>query len=252
MKIFNVDLDNTIIYSYKHDIGKNIRNVELYEGREISFITERTYDLLKKVSDMYLVVPTSTRTIEQYNRVNLGIGNFEYALVCNGGILLRNGQRDEAWYKESLELICESEPELRKAQMLLNQEDRRYFELRFIESLFIFTKCKEPECIVNDLKGKLDLSKVDVFCNGDKVYVVPCDLSKGMAIKRLKKILQPEYIVAAGDSEFDISMVEAADKGLVSYGFKKKFNVNSSVYEMNEQFLFSESVLEECIKMEKQ
>ena len=65
-------------------------------------------------------------------------------------------------------------------------------------------------------------------------------------------MLQPEYVVAAGDSEFDISMVEAADKGLVPYGFKKKFGVNSNVFEMSEHSLFSESVLEECIKTEKQ
>ena len=119
MKIFNVDLDNTIIYSYKHDIGNDKKNVELYEGREISFISERTYNLLKKVRDMYLIVPTSTRTIEQYNRVKLEIGDFKYALVCNGGILLRNGERDEDWYKKSLELIRTSEIELSKAKFLL-------------------------------------------------------------------------------------------------------------------------------------
>lgn len=252
MKIFNVDLDNTIIYSYKHDIGNDKKNVELYEGREISFISERTYNLLKKVRDMYLIVPTSTRTIEQYNRVKLEIGDFKYALVCNGGILLRNGERDEDWYKKSLELIRTSEIELSKAKFLLEKDERRYFELRFIENLFIFTKCHEPEDVINCLKKTLDLSKVDIFSNGDKVYVVPCNLSKGMAINRLKEMLQPEYVGAAGDSEFDISMVEAADKGLVPYGFKKKFGVNSNVFEMSEHSLFSESVLEECIKTEKQ
>ena len=32
---------NTIIYSYKRNIGENKLNVELYNGREISFISEK-------------------------------------------------------------------------------------------------------------------------------------------------------------------------------------------------------------------
>ena len=46
MIAFHTDLDNTLIYSYKHDIGPQKRNVELYQGREISYITEETYHLL--------------------------------------------------------------------------------------------------------------------------------------------------------------------------------------------------------------
>lgn len=53
--ILCVDMDNTIIYSYKHDIGEKKLNVELYNGREISFISERTYSLLKEVNDKMLL-----------------------------------------------------------------------------------------------------------------------------------------------------------------------------------------------------
>ena len=42
-----------------------------------------------------------------------------------------------------------------------------------------------------------------------------------MAVRRLRKRLQPAYIIAAGDSEFDVSMVEESDLGLVPAGFKK-------------------------------
>ncbi|RKW51901.1 MAG: sucrose-6-phosphate hydrolase, partial [Lachnospiraceae bacterium] len=84
MKILCTDLDNTIIYSYKHDIGNEKMNVELYKEREISFISNHTFELLKKVKEEFLVIPTSTRTKEQYDRIDLKIGTFKYALVCNG------------------------------------------------------------------------------------------------------------------------------------------------------------------------
>ena len=79
-----------------------------------------------------LVVPTSTRTIEQYERIRLGVGRFPYALVCNGGILLINGERDPEWYKDSLKNIKESRDELDKAIKFLEKDIRRSFELRFI------------------------------------------------------------------------------------------------------------------------
>ena len=65
MKLLCTDLDNTLIYSYKHELGNEKRNVELYQGREISFITEKTYELLKKVNQQYQIVPVTTRTVEQ-------------------------------------------------------------------------------------------------------------------------------------------------------------------------------------------
>ena len=82
-----MDLDNTIIYSYKHDIGNEKINVEIYQGREISFITKKTQELLLMAKEKYMLIPTSTRTVGQYERIDLGIGAFPYALVCNGGIL---------------------------------------------------------------------------------------------------------------------------------------------------------------------
>ena len=69
--ILCADMDNTIIYSYKRNIGENKLNVELYNGREISFISEKTHDLLKKVSEKMTIIPTSTRTEEQYKRIDL-------------------------------------------------------------------------------------------------------------------------------------------------------------------------------------
>lgn len=251
MIIFHTDLDNTIIYSYKHDIGSCKRNVELYQGREISYITEKTYDLLKQVKERMLVVPTSTRTVEQYKRIDLGVGVFPYALVCNGGILLADGEIDRAWYLQSLELVRPALSEMQRALSLLEKDGRREFELRFIEELFVFTKCREPEQVVRDLRQRLNPVLADVFHNGAKVYVVPKSLNKGAAVARLKKKLLPQYIIAAGDSEFDISMVEIADKGLVPCGFRERFGADENLCEMDGNRIFSESLLKECLRLEE-
>lgn len=249
MIVLHVDLDNTLIYSYKHDIGNDKINVEIYQDREISFLTGSTYDNLKKIKRKALIVPTSTRSIEQYNRINLQIGNIPYALVCNGGILLTDGQKDPSWYQTSLELIRESLPSLKTAQRFLERDRRRKFELRFIEDLFLFTKCDQPELVVEELKKKLDTNLAEVFHNKEKVYVVPRKLSKGTAVERFREYIKADQIIAAGDSEFDISMLRAADIGLAPQGFRQEYPIDFQVEEMPGRRIFSDELSERILEL---
>lgn len=249
MTVLHVDLDNTLIFSYKHDIGKDKINVELYQGREISFLTQKTYENLKKIKEIALIVPTSTRSIEQYNRINLHIGDIPYALVCNGGILLTDGKKDSSWYQTSLDLIRESLPALKAARHFLETDIRRKFELRFIEDLFLFTKCDQPGLVVEDLKKVLDTSLADVFHNQEKVYVVPRKLSKGNALERFQKYVKAGKIIAAGDSEFDISMLRAADTGIAPHGFRQKFSLNFQLIEMSGSKIFSDEATEKILEL---
>ncbi len=244
MKVFNADLDNTIIYSYRHDIGSDKRNVEMHKNNELSFVTEKTYSLLQCIKDEILFVPTTTRTIEQYNRIDLGIGILKYALVCNGGVLLVNGKEDEEWYKDSLQLVQKSEAEMKKALDFLESEKRRIFDLRFIKDLFIFTKCNKPEAVVSSLREKLNTTLVDVINSGMKVYVVPKDLSKGRAVLRFKEYVQAESVIAAGDSEFDISMLEEADVSIAPQKLAGKHVLHKDIILMPEEKVYSEEVLE--------
>ena len=134
---FYVDLDNTIIYSYKHEIGPMKRCAEIYQGREISFLTEKTWQGLKLIAELALVVPVTTRTLEQYHRIRLGIGELPYVLACNGGILLRNGREDPDWYEASRKLVEKSRGEMEKALELLDKDKAVCFEIRWVKELFV-------------------------------------------------------------------------------------------------------------------
>ncbi|MEZ3422314.1 MAG: HAD hydrolase family protein [Lachnospiraceae bacterium] len=254
MYIFNSDLDNTLVYSYKHNIGSDKINVEIYNDREISYITKRTSMLLNSVTKIINFVPTTTRTVEQYKRINLGIPKPKYALVCNGGILLEDGEENPEWYIDSVNMVKDSEDEIKRGIELLEYDTRRNFELRFIRGLFVFTKCEEPETVVIDLRNLLDNSKVDIFNNGTKVYILPKRLNKGVAITRLKKKLGADKVIAAGDSLFDIPMIEMADYAIVPYGLKNQLSLSGNIFIVNEKEMFSEKVLDKvlelCEKME--
>lgn len=192
MIVFHADLDNTLIYSYKRDIGREKVGVEIYQNRVISYMTPESHRRLKEISKNVLLIPTTTRTAEQYGRIDLGIETPLYALVCNGGVLLKNGCEDADWYEESLRLTADCRGELIRAEKLLQQDADRSFEVRNVKELFVFTKSDRPDLTAGLLRAALDLSLVDVFQNGVKVYVLPKSLTKGCAVRRMQKRLVSE------------------------------------------------------------
>lgn len=243
MRVIHLDLDNTLIYSCRHDIGNKKMNVEMYQGREIAYMTEKTHELLLKIKEKALVVPTTTRTKEQYDRINLHAGDFEYALVCNGGVLLIHGESDRAWYECSRELTSDCTGELQRAIRYLEKESLRKFEIRFIEELFVFTRCDDPVTVVARLKQQLDQERIGVFHKREKIYVVPKKLDKGTAIRRFREYIGADEVIAAGDSKFDVPMVEAADTGIVPAGFREKYLAAENLKEMKGKAVFSEELL---------
>ncbi|MBR4083526.1 MAG: HAD hydrolase family protein [Lachnospiraceae bacterium] len=248
MVVFNVDMDNTLIYSYKHDIGEDKYCAEIYQEREISFMTHKTGRLLKELAGKILIVPTTTRTREQYERINLGIGKIPYALVCNGGVLIRDGIEDEDWYATSRQMIEDCKEELELGRKLLEEDEDRCFEVRFIKELFLFSKSDQPERTIKRLSEKLNLALVNVFSNGTKVYVVPVKLNKGTALQRFKEWIQADTTIAAGDSEFDVPMLACADIGLAPQTLEMNKKISGELIKIPEKVLFSEGIVEYLYK----
>lgn len=242
--LFGTDLDNTLIYSYKHEIGPMKRCVEHYQGREISFVSQKTFEMLGKLKNNVRMVPVTTRTQEQYHRIDLGVGAFPFALVCNGGVLLADGKEDVSWYEQSLALVKSSAEVRMFARQQMERDANRCFEVRNIRDLFLFTKSSRPEASAALLESSLDTRLVDVFCNGAKVYVVPKALNKGYALMRMQKKLCAGFVAAAGDSEFDVPMLHAADLGLAPAELSRKRSLRPNVVQMPGERLFSEELLE--------
>ena len=242
--VFCSDLDNTLIYSCRHEIGEEKVNVELYEGRAASFMTYRSWGLLKEIRRKTLLVPVTTRTEEQYNRIDLKQGAVKYALVCNGGVLLQEGREVPQWYERSLHLTEKSREELACAKRCMRNDGDRILEVRNIRDLFLFTKSRNPMETVKRLEEKLDASLVKIFRNGSKVYVLPEGLDKGTAVRRFRDYIKADTVYAAGDSAFDIPMLEAADLAWASKELAERYFFRAHVTGILEAGVFSDLFLE--------
>ena len=222
MKIlFACDLDNTLIHSYKKFREGDIC-VEIYDGREQSFISPRALDLLKKISARIFFVPVTTRSIEQYRRI-FWAENFcpRFAVVANGAFFL-DGDNRENFLRE---VVAPYEEELK---LQLAAADEKIFSIaRIVDESFLFLKCRED---FNAEKIFFDTS-LTVQRTGKKIYLFPPRLNKGEALKLLTKKFSPEKIFAAGDSEIDLPMLELAD---VAFGKK---NICGENFSSAEDFL---------------
>ena len=103
--LFASDLDNTLLFSHRHRQPGD-RCVERLNGAEQGFFTQDTLDLLPQVVRRVHLLPITTRSVEQYRRIQWPDGTApRIALTANGAVLLRDGEVDRAWYAASQALV---------------------------------------------------------------------------------------------------------------------------------------------------
>ena len=215
--LFACDLDNTLIHSHKHRRADDIC-VEIFDGREQSFISLRALDLIKKISARIFFVPVTTRSVVQYRRI-FWAENFSprFAVAANGAFFL-NGMRQENFLREAVEPFAD------ELKLQLDMADEKIFSIaRIVDESFLFLKCREDF----DAEIFFDTS-LTVQRTGKKIYLFPPRLNKGEALSLLTKKFSPEKIFAAGDSEIDLPMLELAD---VAFGKKNICGENFSAAE---------------------
>ena len=250
MDLFASDLDNTLIYSYKHDIGPDAVCAEVYEGRQVSFMTRRSRALLAEVGRSLHFVPVTTRSVKQYGRIRFGeTGSPRLALAANGGVLLVDGASDPGWYADSQRLIAPAEPALRQAEAVLERDPARTLDVRRVDGLFVFTKSADVPATLARLRDALDLTHVALFQNGVKVYAVPRMLDKGSGVRRLRRRFPAARVFAAGDSLFDLPLLEAADTAFYPAGLPYSGRTGQQAVAVPAQAgVFSDVVLESVLR----
>jgi len=241
--IFACDLDNTLIHSYKVAQKEDVC-VEMNANKELSFMTQKSCNLLMQIVKLVIFAPVTTRSLEQYRRISLFNGYYpEFSLVSNGGILLINNQIDQEWYTDSKLIALEAKEELNKCLEILSKDENRIFNIRFVDDLFVYTKSRNAQKTMDILLSYVDKQKVYIDNNNEKIYAVPVGLNKGNAIMRLKNKLIIDELICAGDSKFDASMLNVADIAItLKTNVKYLTNINGLITPKDNKN-FSEFVL---------
>ena len=91
---------------------EEVISIEKYKGEDISFVNKEIIDALQKLSEKELtIIPVTTRTIEQFKRIDFKKFNinFEWAITNNGACILKRGQPLAEWQEYTKEKLANSE-----------------------------------------------------------------------------------------------------------------------------------------------
>ena len=141
--LFASDLDNTLLFSHQHARAGDVC-VEYLDGKAQGFFPPSVIRGLAQINRTMRFVPVTSRSIAQFLRIQFPPGCVpKYALVANGGLLLRNGAVDPAWQARSLALAAPWRGELAKAGELLAQVPLP-LRARMVDDLYLFAACDSP------------------------------------------------------------------------------------------------------------
>ena len=216
---FCSDLDNTLIYSHRKIINQDKVTAELLNGREQSYMTKFTYDLIRDNSRIDLI-PVTMRTKEQYERIFVLNDICSIAVVCGGGSLIINGAVDEDWEADTMKIAGSENDAISDALKLITRIKNKD-EIQNVAPYMFYFKSNSTALDADFIRKNSDTEKIKISYDDRKVYCIAKSINKGQAVIRLREKYNFEHIIAAGDSEFDIPMLEEASAALVN---EKIFN----------------------------
>lgn len=223
------DLDNTLIHSYKHRREGDIC-VELLRGAEQGFMSRRVCEYLSDLPDTVELLPLTTRSVDQFERIKLPEGCFTHAITTNGGVLIENGIQNEQWREKNLALAAELMPLMRSLLVRL-EGDPRLNVARIVDNMYLYISCADTSYVKDFMEAYGDTEGLDVMPSGRKIYFLPPKINKGSALSGYLKNKEYLLTAAAGDSTIDLPMLERADHAIIPEGLEKLLkNPNRSVY----------------------
>ena len=224
MKTVFSDLDGTIIFSHRHEIGERVL-VEKLNGKPQAYMTVKGYDALQRFGNKWFI-PVTSRTIAQYRRIHFFKDNREpdYALLDNGGVLLKDGKVDIEWLYKTKELFQDD-----LERLYSFQESLDYAKSKLQDDLILFLRDGDTERAIKAAESEGFMT----FVTSGKKYACPPGLTKGAAVNRFKAEHFTGYTVCAGNMKPDISMLSECDEGFFAENLKSAVKADNRVHFLN-------------------
>lgn len=237
------DLDRTLIYSQAASgaafATADPRCVEIYRDAPLSYMTPASHAGLAALAAVTPVVPTTTRTPEQYLRVRLpgdsdvedgprapgAAGPYPYAICSNGGEILVDGAPDPLWQAHIRGLLAALPAGL---DHIATELERRLSpewgaRLRLVPGLFAYvvSETRIPAEVVDEWRSYCAPLGWCISQQGRKLYTIPEPVTKSRAALEVRRRLEADGALdpgapwlAAGDGALDADLLEAADAAI--------------------------------------
>lgn len=226
--LFACDLDNTLIRSYKHRREGDLC-VEWIDGKEQGYMSPEVCELLRQAVQAVELVPVTTRSVAQYQRIVWPEGcRPRRAITTHGATLLCGEAPDSTWMADTRRL---TEPLLPALQRIVADLDATglYLRCRMVDDAYAFVYCSREERSMETAMAWPLPEGVYRIRSGKKIYFIPVGIDKGCAVRRFR---QPEHrtLVCAGDSDMDVAMLDVADVALCPAALAGQLNPQGQLH----------------------
>jgi hydroxymethylpyrimidine pyrophosphatase-like HAD family hydrolase len=217
------DLDRTLIYSANSmnlqcsdSSAPALVVAEIYEGAPLSFMTRAAWTLIERLVDEAIFVPVTTRTMQQFRRVNIPGRDKGYAVTTNGAVLLHDGAPDQVWARhiqQSVQANCAPLEEVND-YLLGPTKSPAVLRGRVAEDIFVYSIVNRQEIstgYLEQLSGWCQERGWTTSLQGRKLYCVPAPVTKEAALAEIRRRQPVDILFAAGDSRLDAGILQLAD-----------------------------------------
>ena len=223
--IVATDLDRTLIYSRgaleaHGDTARELVAVERHEDQDASWMLASAAAVFAELHGSSVVLPVTTRTPEQWNRIRLPGPAPRYAITANGGVLLVDGRIDHSWDATVAAELTQVAP-LREIWEHASRVCRPEWtvKLRNARGLFCYAvlhRKRLPAGFLAESAAWAADRGWQLSLQGRKLYWVPRSLTKSAAVAEVARRAGAATVLAAGDSLLDADFLVAADRGIVA------------------------------------
>ena len=212
--IFACDLDRTLIHGRDRAGDCDLVVVETLDGAEISCMSRRAHDLWARACTILTVVPVTTRTVAQLQRIQLP-GHCRWMIAGNGGTILDNGVPDSGWERR-VQSVCGTDISPDEVAVILTEAaDLDHVTVREERFVSATVAGALSETALTQLNATLGPHRWVAQLSGRKLYALPQALTKQHAIRHLEGLTGEPLLAAAGDSEMDRELLAAAPHRLI-------------------------------------
>ena len=183
--LYATDMDRTMVFSQRfieeYTPKSSYEVAETHDGRIISYISSPVKKQLKRISDndSVTVVPVTTRSISEFNRINIGL-NSKYAIVSNGGTILKNGEPLEDWENYIKENSYKQD--LMQCMLDLDELESIDRETKVIDGKYLFNKTSNGMLFDIEIAALIEkYPNLQFTRQRAKIYVIPKSFSKAIS-----------------------------------------------------------------------
>ena len=218
--LFATDLDNTLMYSHVHRKPDDVC-VEHLNGKEQGFMSKSVYEALPYISKHIDIIPITTRSMEQFDRIKFPDNIITRAFIANGAFdyNTRTGDMTKTFIH-----LPDYIDELDRIYNILKNDPRTRIT-NHVDDSYVYASFNSNE-IANEVSASISSFIAPVVSNR-KLYYIPAYYTKKAAIRKIKH--DYDLVISAGDSELDIDMLNEADIAIIPKELNSYIKTNTLV-----------------------